>query len=75
MLPLPMRCSPPPRATPTDDDIAVLAAEAAMNTRPWDYWEADKRTPKPRIGEAVRLVEAVLARSPATHRPRISTSI
>jgi tetratricopeptide (TPR) repeat protein len=49
---------------PADDDIAVIAAEAAMNTRPWDYWEADGRAPKPRIGEAIRLVETVLARSP-----------
>jgi tetratricopeptide (TPR) repeat protein len=47
-----------------DDDVAVIAAEAAMNTRPWDYWELDGRTPKPRIGEAIRLVETVLARSP-----------
>ena len=49
---------------PEDDDVAVIAAEAAMNTRPWDYWEADRTTPKPRIGEAVRLVETVLARRP-----------
>ena len=50
---------------PDDDDIALVAAEAAMNTRPWDYWEPDGRTPKPRIGEAIRLVETALARSPA----------
>jgi tetratricopeptide (TPR) repeat protein len=50
-------------AQPAHDDIALLAAEAAMNTRPWDYWTADKQ-PNPRIGEAVRLVEAVLARAP-----------
>src|SRR6185503_18082532 len=49
---------------PADDDIALLAAEAAMDTRPWDYWEADRRTPKARIGEAVRLTEAVRARDP-----------
>lgn len=49
---------------PADDDVAVIAAEAAMNTLPWDYWEADGRTPKPRIGEAIRQVEAVLARNP-----------
>ncbi len=47
---------------PADDDIAVIAAEAAMNTRPWDYWEADGRTPKARIGEAIGLVQTVLAR-------------
>lgn len=46
------------------DDIALLAAEAGMNTKPWDYWTADKK-PNQRIGEAVRLVETVLARSPA----------
>lgn len=48
----------------THDDIALVAAEAAMNTKPWDYWLADKK-PNQRIGEAVRLVETVLARNPA----------
>jgi tetratricopeptide (TPR) repeat protein len=47
-----------------DDDVAVLAAEAVMDTSPWNYWEADKRTPIGRTGEAVRLVETVLARNP-----------
>lgn len=47
-----------------DDDIAVLAAEAAMDTTPWNYWEADKRTSIGRSGEAVRLVEGVLTRNP-----------
>jgi tetratricopeptide (TPR) repeat protein len=50
-------------AHPSHDDIALLAAEAAMDTRPWDYWQADRQTPQPRLGEAVRLVEAVLARN------------
>jgi len=49
---------------PEDDDIAVLAAEAAMDTTPWNYWEADKRTSIGRSGEAVRLVEGVLTRNP-----------
>lgn len=49
---------------PADDDIAVLAAEAAMDTTPWNYWEADKRTSIGRSGEAVRLVEGVLTRNP-----------
>lgn len=49
---------------PRDDDIAVLTAESIMDTQPWDYWEADKRTPKGQIGDAIRLVEAVLARDP-----------
>ena len=51
-------------AHPGNDDIALLAAEAAMDTRPWDYWEAGTSNPKARIGEAVLLVETVLARSP-----------
>ena len=50
------------KAHPGHDDIALLAAEAAMNTRPWDYWTADKQ-PQPRLGEAVQLVETVLARN------------
>ncbi|TGX42560.1 hypothetical protein E5A74_11845 [Sphingomonas naasensis] len=51
------------RAHPAQDDLALLAAEAAMDTRPWDYWSADRQTPQPRIAEAVRLVETVLARN------------
>jgi tetratricopeptide (TPR) repeat protein len=50
---------------PTHDEVAVLAAEAVMDTTPWNYWEADGRTPVGRSGEAVRLIEAVLARNPA----------
>jgi len=52
------------RRFPGDDDVAVLAAEAAMDTSPWNYWEADKKTPIGRSGEAVRLVETVLRRNP-----------
>jgi tetratricopeptide (TPR) repeat protein len=51
-------------ANPKHDNVALLAAEAAMDTRPWDYWQADRQTPQPRLGQAVQLVEAVLARSP-----------
>jgi tetratricopeptide (TPR) repeat protein len=54
------------RRFPKDDDVAVLAAEAVMDTSPWNYWQADKRTPVGRSGEAVRLVEAVLARNPSS---------
>jgi tetratricopeptide (TPR) repeat protein len=54
------------RRFPADNDIAVLAAEAVMDTTPWNYWEADKRTPIGRIGTAIALVEAVLQRAP-TH--------
>lgn len=52
------------RQFPADDDIAALAAEAAMDTQPWDYWQADGRTPKGRIGAAIARIEAVLARNP-----------
>lgn len=53
------------RRFPGDDDVAVLAAEAAMDTTPWNYWEGDKRSPVGRAGEAVRLIEIVLGRNPA----------
>jgi tetratricopeptide (TPR) repeat protein len=49
---------------PDNDDVAVLAAEAIMDTHPWDYWEADRRTPKGEIGIAVKMVEGVLSRNP-----------
>ena len=52
------------RRFPDNDDVAVLAAEAAMDTTPWNYWEADQRTPIGRIGDAIRLIETVLDRSP-----------
>ena len=48
---------------PADDDVAVLAAEAVMDTSPWNYWLADGQ-PVGRSAEAVRLLEAVLARRP-----------
>ena len=51
------------KAHPANDDVALLAAEAAMDTRPWDYWTADKK-PQPKLGEAVQLVETVYARNP-----------
>lgn len=51
------------RYYPVQDDISLLAAEAAMDTLPWDYWEPDKQSAKPRLGEAIRLVETVLARN------------
>ncbi|MBX3509680.1 MAG: hypothetical protein KF700_00660 [Hyphomonadaceae bacterium] len=51
-------------AAPEQDFIQVIAAEAAMDTQPWDYWEAGGREPKGRIGGALARVEAVLARSP-----------
>ncbi|MEO8895165.1 MAG: hypothetical protein ABI450_04730, partial [Rhizomicrobium sp.] len=52
------------RQFPDEDDVAVLAAEAIMDTTAWNYWAADKKTPVGRSGTAVRLVETVLARNP-----------
>jgi tetratricopeptide (TPR) repeat protein len=52
------------RRFPTVDDLALLAAEAVMDTTPWNYWQADQRTPQGRIGEAMPLVQSVLARNP-----------
>jgi tetratricopeptide (TPR) repeat protein len=49
---------------PDDQDLAVLFADAVMNTSPWDYWELDGRTPKGRLGEAVGAIEGVLAVNP-----------
>jgi tetratricopeptide (TPR) repeat protein len=49
---------------PANDDIAVLTAEAVMDTSPWNYWLTDKKTLVGKSGEAVRLIEAVLARNP-----------
>jgi tetratricopeptide (TPR) repeat protein len=50
------------RANPSSDDLAVLAAEAAMTTSPWNYWESPAGTPRPLI--AVSLIEKVMARNP-----------
>lgn len=55
------------RRYPASDDIAVLAAESAMNTTPWDYWvESDgQRVAKPQIATAIGLIEEVMERNPA----------
>jgi tetratricopeptide (TPR) repeat protein len=49
---------------PDDEEVAVLFADAVMNTSPWDYWEADGTTPKGRIGEVIAAVEEVLEKNP-----------
>jgi len=51
------------KAYPDNDDVALLAAESAMDTTPWNYWTPDKQ-PQPRIAEAVKLVETVYGRNP-----------
>lgn len=56
---------------PDSDFVAILAAEAMMNTQPWDYWAGGGRAAKGRAPQAIALVEKVLARTPdhpqATH--------
>ena len=51
-------------AHPANDELAVLAAEAAMDTSPWNYWQPGRSQPRARIDQAVALVEGVLARHP-----------
>lgn len=47
-----------------DDLVQVLFADALMNLQPWDYWQADKVTPKGRTAEQLAALERVLARNP-----------
>lgn len=54
------------RRNPDSDDLAILAAESAMNTTAWDYWDLETEEPRPYIAEAVSLLERVMARNP-TH--------
>ncbi|WP_222182027.1 hypothetical protein [Geminicoccus harenae] len=49
---------------PDDDEVQVLFADSLMNLQPWDYWQADKATPKGRTAEQVAALERVLARNP-----------
>src|SRR5262245_12388651 len=51
-------------ANPDDLDIAALAAEAAMDTQPWDYWQPGGHDPKGRAGDAIKRVESVLVKHP-----------
>ena len=52
------------REHPDDLDAGVFAAEAMMDTQPWDYWQADGVTPKGYGAEVVKTLETVIARSP-----------
>jgi tetratricopeptide (TPR) repeat protein len=49
---------------PESDEVAVLTAEAVMDTTPWNYWQADKTTPVGRSLTAVNLLERVMQRNP-----------
>lgn len=52
------------RDFPGDKLILSLAAEANMDTQPWDYWQADARAPKGRTARTLELIEAALAIDP-----------
>ena len=47
-------------AYPDDKLILALAAEANMDTQPWDYWEAGAREPKGRTARTLELIETAL---------------
>lgn len=51
-------------AYPNDLDAGTFYAESMMDTQPWDYWQADAKTPKGHGGEIVSTLESVLAREP-----------
>jgi tetratricopeptide (TPR) repeat protein len=49
---------------PKDLDVGVLYAEALMDTQPWDYWEADGKTPKGHGEEIISTLEDVIKQNP-----------
>jgi tetratricopeptide (TPR) repeat protein len=49
---------------PDDLDAQTFWAESMMDTQPWDYWEADKQTPKGHGAAIVATLEKVMARAP-----------
>ena len=49
---------------PEHDQAQALAAEAIMDTQPWDYWEPGGRVAKGNAAAALARTEAVLARNP-----------
>jgi tetratricopeptide (TPR) repeat protein len=49
---------------PQDPDAAVFAAEAMMDTQPWDLWSTDGTTPKGYATDVVSSLEAVMRQEP-----------
>lgn len=49
---------------PDDVDVLTFWAESMMDTQPWDYWEADAKTPKGHGAQIVATLESVLAKAP-----------
>jgi len=50
---------------PEDKLILSLAAEANMDTQPWDYWEVGAREPKGRTARTLELIETALDIDPS----------
>jgi tetratricopeptide (TPR) repeat protein len=48
---------------PEDADVGAFTAEAILNLRPWDQWDRNGK-PQPGTEEIVRILEAVLRKSP-----------
>ena len=52
------------KAHPDDLDAGTFYAEALMDTQPWDYWEADGKTPKGHGGQIVATLETIMKKAP-----------
>ena len=52
------------KAYPGDLDAQTFWAEAMMDTQPWDYWQADGKTPKGHGADIVTVLEKTIARAP-----------
>lgn len=51
------------QAYPGDDDVLTIAAESAMDTRPWALWTDDGK-PQPGTDQIIEQLQRVLARDP-----------
>jgi tetratricopeptide (TPR) repeat protein len=49
---------------PNDLELTVFAAEAGMDTQPWDYWQPGGKEPKGRTADIGKRLESVLAKAP-----------
>lgn len=52
------------KAYPDDVDVLTFWAESMMDTQPWDYWEADLKTPRGHGAAIVATLEKVMQMSP-----------
>ncbi|MGH6909863.1 MAG: hypothetical protein ACREE0_08025 [Phenylobacterium sp.] len=52
------------RDYPDDLDAGTFYAEAMMDTQPWDYWQADAKTPKGHGADIIATLENVISRAP-----------